>query len=45
MALLQRLGWCTAIAIGVAIAPLVAHAQPKSFPNKPVRFVTTGPGS
>jgi len=47
MPLLQRLCWSTAIAIGVAIAALAgpAYAQPKNFPNKPVRFVTTGPGS
>ena len=47
MPLLQRVNRSTAIAIGVAIAALAgpAHAQPKNFPNKPVRFVTTGPGS
>ena len=47
MPLLQRVNWSTSIAIGVAVAALAgsAHAQPKNFPNKPVRFVTTGPGS
>src|SRR5688572_9739341 len=47
MPLLQRVSCSTAIAIGVAIAALAgpAHAQPKNFPNKPVRFLTTGPGS
>ena len=47
MPLLQRVCWSTAVAIGVAVAALAgsAHAQPKNFPNKPVRFVTTGPGS
>ena len=47
MLLMQRVNWSTTIAIGVAIAALAgpAHAQPKNFPNKSVRFVTTGPGS
>ncbi|MES2563017.1 MAG: tripartite tricarboxylate transporter substrate-binding protein [Pseudomonadota bacterium] len=33
------------LAMSVALAPGVAHSQPKAFPNKPVRLVTVGPGS
>jgi hypothetical protein len=47
MPLAQRTGWSAAIAIGITVAALAgaAHAQSKNFPVKPVRFVTTGPGS
>ena len=39
--------WVRPVIAIFAIAALagLAHAQPKNFPNKPVRFVTTGPGS
>jgi tripartite-type tricarboxylate transporter receptor subunit TctC len=44
---LQRVKWLTAIATGIAVAAATgfAHAQQKSFPNKPVRWVTVGAGS
>ena len=41
----QRTLLVAILAIGVAVAPGVAHSQQKTFPSKPVRIVTVGPGS
>ena len=45
--LLQRVRLCAVVATGIALAaaPDFVRAQQKSFPSKPVRWVTVGPGS
>src|SRR5688572_25266989 len=41
---LQRVTFATAIAAGVAVAPVLAHAQAQQkFPSKPVRVLVANP--